>query len=156
MADYYVMVILYNFAVKCKKVDNREYQDELTVEGNDVPQSADVVFVIQHADCNNDMIDQLSAAVGDLEQKMTQTGLTNNRYGIVGYGSLDDLNEPHTHTMDGQIFNTQDKFTQVCIVGLAFDLSLQSHPTLLNNDDFRHAACLERAYGDVSMFAGYP
>ena len=31
-------------------------------------------------------------------------GLTNNRYGIVGYGSRDDLNEPHTHTMDGQIF----------------------------------------------------
>ena len=98
--------------VTCKK-DSGEYQGEMTLQGSAVPQSADVVFVIQHADCNRDVVSQLSAAIDDLEQSLTQKGLTNNHYGIVGYGSMGDLNEPHVHTMDGLIFNDMQKFVQV-------------------------------------------
>jgi hypothetical protein len=91
-----------------------------TLEGDNVPQSADVVFILQHAECNRDVLGNLKDLVDDLERAFKRTGINNNRYSIVGYGAAGSLHTPHIRTMDGQIFNTHDKillglddFTQV-------------------------------------------
>jgi hypothetical protein len=81
-----------------------------TLQGDTVPQSADVVFLLQHAQCNQEVVSKLKDVVDDMEVTYKRMGITNNRYAIVGYGASGVLNAPHVRTMDGQIFNTHDKF----------------------------------------------
>ncbi|ELU04621.1 hypothetical protein CAPTEDRAFT_222921 [Capitella teleta] len=80
-----------------------------TLEGDAVPQSADVVFILQHAECNEVVLANLKDVVDDMEKAFKSTGITNNRYSIIGYGATGSLNTPHIRTMDGQVFNTHDK-----------------------------------------------
>lgn len=81
-----------------------------TLSGESMPKSADVVFILQHAECNTDVLDKLKDVVDDLESTFKRSGITNNHYSVIGYGAQGSLNAPHMRTMDGQIFNTHDKF----------------------------------------------
>eukprot|EP00914_Ancora_sagittata_P028296 GHVO01055748.1.p1 GENE.GHVO01055748.1~~GHVO01055748.1.p1 ORF type:complete len:433 (+),score=60.24 GHVO01055748.1:133-1299(+) len=81
-----------------------------TLQGETVPQSADVVFILEHAECNQEVLNKLKDVVDDMEVAYKRMGITNNRYSIVGYGASGSLNAAHVRTMDGQIFNTHDKF----------------------------------------------
>jgi len=76
---------------------------------NKVPKIADVVFVVQHAPCNRDVLDKVKGMVDDLEKALTATGLRSVQYALVGYGGQDYLTAPQIRTMDGQIFNTASK-----------------------------------------------
>jgi len=80
-----------------------------TLQGDDVPQSADVVFVIEHSDCNRDVVSKIAEFVTDLEQAFKLEGMKNSRYSVVGYGGEGVMGNAHTHTMNGAIFNSPDK-----------------------------------------------
>jgi len=76
----------------------------------DLPRAADVVFIIQHAPCNVDLMAKISALVDGLNKAMQTQGLTSLRYAVVGFGGKQlHLAEANVHTMDGQVFNTADK-----------------------------------------------
>ena len=76
----------------------------------DVPRAADIVFVIQHAPCNVDLMSKILALVDGLDKAMRTQGLTSLRYAVVGFGGRQHhLANAHVHTMDGQVFNTANK-----------------------------------------------
>ena len=81
----------------------------VTIKDEEVPNTADIVFVIHHSECNQMMLDNLKSMVDDMEKVFKTERLTNNRYAIVGYGGPGAESDAHMHTMDGQIFATRDK-----------------------------------------------
>jgi len=74
-----------------------------------VPKVADVVFLVQHAPCNRDVLDKVKAMVDDLDKAFTASGLRSVQYALVGYGGQGYLSPPQIRTMDGQVFNTAPK-----------------------------------------------
>jgi hypothetical protein len=97
--------------VSCQKPNGEIYTQgqNLTLRGDEVPEAADVVFVIHQSSCNREIVDQLKDLVDDMEKAFTDEAMTATRYAIVGYGGQGSNAKPHVHTMDGQIFNTRDK-----------------------------------------------
>ena len=75
-----------------------------TLKEGSVPKSADVVFVIQHAPCNNAVVSKIRESVDDMNKAFTASGLREVRFAVVGFGGSDHLASAHVHTMDGQIF----------------------------------------------------
>lgn len=74
-----------------------------------VPRVADLVFVVEHGECNRNVLPKIVDLIDDLENAMTREGLSATRYAIVGFGGKQHLDTPHVHTMDGQIFNSANK-----------------------------------------------
>lgn len=103
------------FSVTCKLGDSQKFteNDDRRLEGTDVPQSADVVFVVSHKPCNKDVIPKLKKLLDGIEDSLKEKGMRNNRYGVVGFGGEGILAEPHTHSIEGQVFNRDLKVGQV-------------------------------------------
>jgi hypothetical protein len=80
-----------------------------TLNEAEVPRSADVVFVIQHAACNKGVVDKLTDIIDDIDKAFAARNLGDVRYGVVGFGGRGVLGPAHTHTMDGQVLNTRDR-----------------------------------------------
>jgi len=102
------------FSVRCEVPDTgRQFYELDTVQldkPTDLPRAADVVFVIQHAPCNTDLMSKVSAVVDSLDQAMRSQHLTSIRYAVVGFGGKQlHLADAHVHTMDGQVFNSANK-----------------------------------------------
>ena len=108
--DKKVMVKLPEQCMKCEQVDiNREFTGEVTLEGQQVPKKADVIFVIEHAECNGVITENLKDIAEDIQTQMIQRNLDDVKFGVVGYGSEGYLREAHSHTIDSQLVNSVDK-----------------------------------------------
>jgi len=79
------------------------------LSGAAVPMTADVVFVIQHAACNKDLLPKIRDFVTSMDNALKAEGVKGTQYAVVGYGGKGYLAEPRVHTMDGQLFNTAQK-----------------------------------------------
>lgn len=100
--------------VRCEVPDTgRSFFDMDTVQldsPTDIPRAADVVFVIQHAQCNDDLMRKMSTLVDGLHSAMRSQRLTSIRFAVVGFGGRQPhLSSAHVHTMDGQVFNSANK-----------------------------------------------
>ncbi|CAH1773813.1 unnamed protein product [Owenia fusiformis] len=78
---------------------------------SDIPQSADVVLVVEERQCNKDLTGKLGALVERIEEQLRELGLSNNRFGIVGFGGEGVHNKPHTHTVGGEIMGDSRRFS---------------------------------------------
>jgi len=91
----------------------RQFYEMDTVRLNtasDVPRAADVVFIIQHAPCNADLMSKIPGLVDSLDKAMRAQDLPSLRYAVVGFGGRQThLSDAHIHTMDGQVFNSANK-----------------------------------------------
>lgn len=85
----------------------------MTIMGSEVPKAADVVFVMSHKTCNGDVTRKIGNIAQQITRSFRQSGISDVRFGLVGYGLSGVLNEPHTHTIDGEIFNSADKINGV-------------------------------------------
>ena len=85
--------------------------ETVTLENSDVPKAADVVFVVSHKSCNRDVISRLGDIADQMIRNFRQSGVRDVRFGLVGYGLPGTLGGPHSHTFEGEIFNTGNKFT---------------------------------------------
>lgn len=85
--------------------------DSVTLDKpDDIPRAADVVFVVQHAPCNRDVLEKAAGLADSIDKAMRSEGLTSIRYAVVGFGGKQShLSGAHVHTMDGQIFNVASK-----------------------------------------------
>jgi hypothetical protein len=83
--------------------------EDKTISGDTVPMTADVVFLIQHAGCNKDLLAKIRDFAISMDNALKAEGLKSNQYAVVGYGGKGYLAEPRVHTMDGQLFNTAQK-----------------------------------------------
>jgi len=83
----------------------------------DLPRAADIVFVIQHAPCNRNLMNKISTLVDGLDKAMRTQGLTSLRYAVVGFGGKQlHLADAHVHTMDGQVFNSANRVRTIYVV----------------------------------------
>ena len=73
---------------------------------NTAPRNADIVLVLQHGPCLSNFNFQMLLHL--IETSLVDIGLTNNLYSVVGYGGPGELEEPHTFTSRGKIFNSAD------------------------------------------------
>ena len=73
-----------------------------------IPQSADVVFVISHGECNREVTERITNMVNLLERGMQKEGLIGNRYALVGFGGVNTHLKAHVHTLSGQVFSNSD------------------------------------------------
>ncbi|KZC12617.1 Vitellogenin, partial [Dufourea novaeangliae] len=76
------------------------------LEGENVPMSTDVVFIVEGKDCNRDIkqnrsMDQL---VTQLSKELKDQGLVDNRWSLVVFGADRVFDQPRSVVFDGQIF----------------------------------------------------
>lgn len=100
--------------VRCEVPDTGKVFYEMETikleQPSDIPRAADIVLVIQHAPCNRDVLGRISGLVDNIDKAMQSEGLTSTRYAVVGFGGKQShLMNVHTHTMDGQLFNSASK-----------------------------------------------
>jgi len=100
--------------VKCELEDGRIISEgqNATVEDSSIPQTADVVFIISQNECNQDVVGRVGDIVEQMQRNFDKSGIRDVQFGLVGYGNEGLLNEPHSHTFDGQLMHRKDKFIQ--------------------------------------------
>ena len=114
MLGYKIILILYLikfwflFSVTCE-LESGEKFTNISLEDKDVPQSADVVLVVAHSPCNSDLINKLDNVINQIDSSLKELSIKKPRFSVVGYGGKD---EPHSHTMDGELFNSKYKFSK--------------------------------------------
>ena len=73
---------------------------------NSAPKTTDVVLVLQHGPCLEDF--DFKTLINQIERSLLEEGLADIQYSVIGYGGLNELNEPHTFTIKGRIFNSHE------------------------------------------------
>ncbi|KAL5015760.1 hypothetical protein ScPMuIL_005349 [Solemya velum] len=107
-----VGITLPKMCVVCPGPSSSVYQEGesymISNEAGDlpVPNSADVVIVVEEKSCNNDLVEQLRELIWNMDKLLKQTGLRENRYGLVGF----TRKSAHPYTMEGNLFNNAQKF----------------------------------------------
>jgi len=100
---------------KCKTPDKTYIkEDATTIIHNDKP-TADVVFVVEEAPCNRDLMPKLNEVVQRLELAFGRRGMTDIRYGLVGFGrKVHGTRCPraHSHTIDSQLMGKASSFAR--------------------------------------------
>ncbi|XP_062612312.1 LOW QUALITY PROTEIN: uncharacterized protein LOC134274081 [Saccostrea cucullata] len=82
--------------------------------------SADTIFIVEEKPCNRETTKHLGSLVYEIEQELTKTGISNNKYGLLGFNKKGS----HVHTMEGQLLNDATKF----VMGVE-SLTFTSHKT---------------------------
>jgi hypothetical protein len=117
--------------VQCEvtQTSDKFYEGEVrTLETDQVPQAADVVFVVQHAPCNSDVIEKVKGVLNDLDNAFKSKGMKSTQYSVVGFGGMEHLNPAQIRTMDGQIFSSVSKLSTAFN---NFDLQAGSSPDVM-------------------------
>ncbi|XP_015122764.1 uncharacterized protein LOC107045138 [Diachasma alloeum] len=80
-----------------------------TLEGNRVPKSTDVVFIVEAKSCNYDVKQNrsVSTLVSQISKELMDSGLKNNRWALVTFGGDGVYDKPRSLILDNKIF-TQD------------------------------------------------
>jgi hypothetical protein len=85
------------------------------------PNSGDVVFVVQHGDCNRDVMSKMTDLVNYFERTFREAGMEDVRYGIVGFGGVRPHDEPHTHTIGGRVMTADTRMLLRSLDSLTYD-----------------------------------
>jgi len=106
---------------KCMRCDEMETGEKKQVTQGDVPQSADVVFVLEQKQCNKDAAAKIAAIARNIELSLRTKRMRNNRYGLVSFGGQGALNENQVHTIDGEFFSDLKGFRKVADLDFSQD-----------------------------------
>ncbi|XP_011308401.1 uncharacterized protein Apoltp isoform X2 [Fopius arisanus] len=76
------------------------------LEGNRVPQSTDVVFIVEAKSCNYDVKHNRSVntLVNQINKELMDAGLKNNRWALVTFGGNGVYDKPRSLILDNKIF----------------------------------------------------
>lgn len=83
--------------------------EDQVLEGEEIPESADVVIVMSHGTCNEELKPDLPNLIKNIDKALKEEGFENNRFALIGYGGK-SLSAPHIHTIQGEIFGEESKF----------------------------------------------
>ena len=89
-----------------------EDDEPITIEGDDVPQEADIIFVLSHGSCNKATMEKLPDIANNIGKGLRAAGIKKTHFGLVAYGGNGKEAQPHSHTLDGQLINTKTAFLQ--------------------------------------------
>jgi hypothetical protein len=68
--------------------------------------------IVEENICNKEHRKDLLGLISNVEKALSAKGLKDNQYGLAAFGGPSVHNEPHFHTIDSQIFNTDRKFVR--------------------------------------------
>jgi len=90
---------------------NRLEMYQTVMMQEDIPNQADVVFVVSHRQCNAEFMPKLAQLMETMKDAILAEGMTDPRFGLVGYGGNGEFYKPHTHTVNGgHQFGAFDQF----------------------------------------------
>ncbi|XP_072402619.1 uncharacterized protein Apoltp isoform X1 [Diabrotica undecimpunctata] len=94
--------------VKCNLLNGTQIQegDFIRLQGSDVPQSADIVFIIEAKMCNKDLKKSrnFDLLVELIEKELDDLKIRNNSYAIVSFGGDGVFEEPRSIVVNGKTF----------------------------------------------------
>ncbi|GAB6026545.1 hypothetical protein CHUAL_012965 [Chamberlinius hualienensis] len=119
---HHIEVELPSKCLRCSRPDGSKFGhgDIQTIQGAEVPKSADVVFVVEQKVCNRQiLLDSLDEVSIELDKELTSSGLTNNHYGIVAFGGEGIESHAHPHTARGKLL-TDARSVKLALKNLVF------------------------------------
>ena len=96
----------------CAKPPQGKYMGEITLEGQQVPKKADIIFVMEHSDCNRAIVENLKDLADDIKTEMATKNIDDVKFGVVGYGGAGMLSKAHAHTIDSKLMNSVEKLAR--------------------------------------------
>ena len=96
----------------CAKPPQGKYMGEITLEGQQVPKKADIIFVMEHSDCNRAIVENLKDLADDIKTEMATKNIDDVKFGVVGYGGTGMLSKAHAHTIDSKLMNSVEKLAR--------------------------------------------
>lgn len=105
-----VSVRLPRACVACDKPSYDQYFEGQELTAYAAEQSTDVIFVIEEKPCNQEAINKLGDLSTNIDIALKAKGLSNNQFGLIGFGGDNLHNDEHTHTVGGQILGSAQDF----------------------------------------------
>ncbi|XP_018566495.1 uncharacterized protein LOC108907336 [Anoplophora glabripennis] len=94
--------------VKCNLLNNTEIKEGefIRLQGSAVPQTADVVFIVEAKECNKDLIrsKNFDTVIEQLDKELSDLNVMNNRYSAVVFGGDGIFDEPRSVILNGKTF----------------------------------------------------
>lgn len=107
--QYGVELWMPGLCVQCRLHQELLRNGESSIFQDNSPRSADVVFIVQQGKC------LAEASLDDLPQlidrSFTSKGISDNRFGLVGFDGVNQLERPHVFTSGSQIFSDAAKIS---------------------------------------------
>merc|ERR1719187_561742 len=75
-------------------------------------EGVDTVVVVEENICNKNKRKDLLGLISSLQKAYKAEGLKNNLFGLAAFGGPGVHNDPHFHTIEGEIMNTDRKFVR--------------------------------------------
>jgi hypothetical protein len=96
--------------VACDKPSYDQYNEgeELTAFAAD--QSADVIFVIEEKPCNKEALNKLGDLASQIDAALKSKALSNNQFGLIGFGGEGIHDGEHIQTISGKILGSSKEF----------------------------------------------
>lgn len=78
----------------------------LTLERNDLPNTTDVVFIVEAGICNKDLAQSKNILhlVNAMQKEFNEFHITNNRYAVIAFGGAPPFDRPRNIVHNNQIF----------------------------------------------------
>merc|ERR1712178_609479 len=76
--------------------------------GEVIPKQADVVFVVSHSDCNEEVVARVGFIAEQIERQFDNAGVDSVNFGLVGFGGSGFLSQPHSMTINSELMGNKD------------------------------------------------
>jgi len=76
--------------------------------GDVIPKQADVVFVVSHGDCNEEVVARVGSIAEQIERNFDNAGIESVSFGLVGFGGSGFLSQPHSMTISSELMGNKD------------------------------------------------
>ncbi|XP_056647213.1 uncharacterized protein LOC130451874 [Diorhabda sublineata] len=94
--------------IKCNLLNGIEIREGhfIRLQGSDVPQTADIVFIVEAKKCNKDLkkSKNFELLIDLVEKELQENKIINNSYAVVTFGGNGVYDEPRSLVIDGKTF----------------------------------------------------
>lgn len=134
--------------IKCELINGTFVSEGVFVEmkDEDVPQTTDVVFIVEAKECNRNLNANRSmvSLVNLLEQELQAVGLKSNKYAVVAFGGEQPFDVPRPVVYDNKVFadahNLPNKFAHIQVSGEGKNKDIFHALSVASNLNFRPGA----------------
>ncbi|XP_051858776.1 uncharacterized protein LOC117563530 [Drosophila albomicans] len=94
------------------QLSNGSYVPEgqfINLNGSDIPNSSDVVFIVEAKPCNANLkvSKSIMSVVSSIEEQLQAAKLTNNRYAVMAFGGVEPFDKPRSIFFERNVFTSK-------------------------------------------------
>merc|ERR1712212_1467704 len=105
--------------MSCTSVEGQEMSVGAVEKVTKAMEGVDTVVIVEENICNKNKRKDLLGLISTLQKAYNKEGLKDNLFGLAAFGGPGVHKEPHFHTIEGEVMNTDRKFVRG-VRGLAF------------------------------------